>query len=71
MAVVVGFHCDIISCELARRGVLSGATKASGSGGVAVGVGVTRLVWTWSLIEGSFSGVLIAVGYGGGLLFDD
>jgi len=44
MAVVVGFHCDIISCELARRGVLSGATKASGSGVVAVGVGVTRLV---------------------------
>ena len=21
MAVVVGFHCDVISCELARRGV--------------------------------------------------
>ena len=25
MAVVVGFHCDVISCELARRGVRRGA----------------------------------------------
>jgi len=32
MAVVVGFHCDVISCEQARRGVRRVA--ASGSGGV-------------------------------------
>ena len=31
MVVVVGFHCDIISCELARRGLRRGATEASGS----------------------------------------
>ena len=34
MAVVVGFHCDFISCELAQRGVRRGAAEASGSGGV-------------------------------------
>jgi len=32
MAVVVGFHCDVISCELARRG----SAKTSCSGGVHV-----------------------------------
>jgi len=34
MVVVVGFHCDVISCELARRGRLRGAAEISGSGGV-------------------------------------
>jgi len=34
MALVVGFHCDVISRELARRGVRRGAGSASGSGGV-------------------------------------
>ena len=52
MAVVVGFHCDVISCNLARRGVRSGAAQPSGNGGVS-GVGaVTRSVWPWSLILG-------------------
>jgi len=32
MAVVVGFHGDVISCELARRGVRRVAAEASGSG---------------------------------------
>ena len=47
MATVVGFHRDIISCELARRGVWRGATEANGSGRVervsvtAWSVGVT------------------------------
>jgi len=30
MAVVVGFHCDVISCERVRRGVWHGAVEASG-----------------------------------------
>jgi len=34
MAVVVGLYYDLISCELARRGVRRGAAEASGSGGV-------------------------------------
>jgi len=34
MAVAEGFHCDVISCQLARRGVRHGATEASGSGGI-------------------------------------
>ena len=45
MAVVVGFHCDVISCELARRGVRRGAAgpaaavKSSACGrGNAVGL---------------------------------
>jgi len=40
MAVVVSFYCDIISYELARRGVRRGAAEASGSGGV-------QRVWAW------------------------
>jgi len=38
MAVVVDFRCDVISCELARRGLRRGAAEASG--------GVQR-VWAW------------------------
>ena len=34
MALVVGFHSDVIGCELARRGVWRGAAEGSGSGGV-------------------------------------
>jgi len=30
--VVVGFHCDIIGCELAQRGVLRGAAEANSIG---------------------------------------
>jgi len=32
MAVIVGIRCDVISCELAQRGVRRGAVKSSGSG---------------------------------------
>jgi len=41
IAVVAGFHCYIISYELARRGVRRGSVKVSGSGGV-------QRVWAWS-----------------------
>jgi len=34
MFVAVGFHCDVISRELAQRGVRRGAAEASSSGGV-------------------------------------
>ena len=34
LAVVVGFHCEVVSCRVARRGMRRGAAKASGSGGV-------------------------------------
>ena len=34
MAVVVGFHRDVISCELAWQGVQRGTVGTSGSGGV-------------------------------------
>ena len=45
MAIVVDFHCDVVSCELARRGVRRGAAGASGSGGVQrVWIAVTRSV---------------------------
>ena len=40
MAVVAGFHCDVISCEPARRVVRRGSVEASGSGGV-------QRVWAW------------------------
>ena len=42
--MAVGFQCDVIRCELARRGVRHGAThaaansSASGRGGNAVGL---------------------------------
>jgi len=29
LVVVVGFHCEVVSCELARRGVWRGAARAS------------------------------------------
>ena len=32
MAVLVGFRCDVISCELAQRGVRHGAAKSRGNG---------------------------------------
>jgi len=40
MTVVVGFRCDITSCELARRGVRRGVVGVGESGGV-------RRVWAW------------------------
>ena len=40
MDVVVGFHRDVINCELARRDVRRGAAEASGSCGV-------ERVWAW------------------------
>jgi len=33
MAVVVGFNCDVISCQLAWQGVQHRAAEASRSGG--------------------------------------
>jgi len=46
MAVKVGFHCDVISCELVRRGVRRGATEASRNGACGHGnaVGLTSVV---------------------------
>ena len=41
MAVVVGFHCDVVSCKLARRGVWRGAAEACGSG-------ADKRMWAWS-----------------------
>ena len=38
MVVVVGLHCDIISCKLARQGVRHG---------VAEGSGRVQHMWTW------------------------
>ena len=54
VAVVVGFHSDVISCELARRGEWGGASEVSDSGrssttGRGNAVGVTSI-----LIEDSF-----------------
>jgi len=40
MTVVVGFHRDVVSCELAWRAVRRGAVEVSGSGGV-------QRVWAW------------------------
>jgi len=54
MAVVLDFHCDVISCELARHRVRRGAAKVSGSGGVQHVGAVTRFVWPRSSIEGCF-----------------
>jgi len=34
MAVAEGFHRDVISCQLAWRGVRHGAAEANGSGGI-------------------------------------
>jgi len=40
MAIVVGFHCDVITCTLMLRGMRRCVTDASGSGGV-------QRVWAW------------------------
>jgi len=43
--VVVGFHCDIISCELEQRGVWNGAAAAeSGAHGRGNAVGLTLVL---------------------------
>ena len=42
-AVVVGFHCDVISCELAQQGMWCDAAEASGSGAVPHVAAVTWL----------------------------
>ena len=41
--MAVDFHCDVISCELAQRGVRCGVAEASGSGGDPPRVGVVTL----------------------------
>jgi len=39
VAVVVSFHCDVISCELSRRGAAEAAAQSSACGrGNAVGL---------------------------------
>jgi len=45
-SVVVGSHCDVIGCQLARRGVRRGAVEASGSDGVqrVWAVGLTSIL---------------------------
>jgi len=58
MAVVAGFHCDVISCELARRCVRRGAAEASRSSEAqrVCTVVVTRSFSPWSYsIAGSNS----------------
>ena len=41
MSVVVDFHCGVIGCQLARRGMRHGADGANCSGGGVQGV------WAW------------------------
>ena len=50
IAVVVGLHRNVISCESARRGVRRSMAEAGSSGGYQRG---TRSVWPRSLIQGS------------------
>jgi len=52
MAVVAGFHCDVISCQLARRGVRCGRGQRQRRIPARVGV-VTQSVWPWSFVAGS------------------
>ena len=58
MVVVVSFRCDVISCELAQRGVRYGVWRDRGQRqlGSAAHV-VTHSVWPRSFIEGSFSSI--------------
>ena len=47
VAVVVSFHCDVISCQLSRRGVRRGAAEAaaqSSACGRGNAVGVTSIM---------------------------
>ena len=46
VAVVVSFHCDVISCELSRRGVRRGAAEAgrSPARGRGNAVGLTSIM---------------------------
>ena len=44
MAVVVGFHCDVISCELARRGERPAAAVKSSACGCGNMVGLTFIL---------------------------
>jgi len=55
IAVVVDFHCDITSCELAWRGMLwhSWGQQQWWSQPSTLGM-ATQLVWPWYSIEGSF-----------------
>jgi len=59
MAVVGGSHCDVISCQLARRGVRRGVPDASYSGTVQHVRVVTRSVWPRSSTNGSYSLVFV------------
>jgi len=38
MAVVVGFRCDVISCELAREGVRRGTAEANININITLGI---------------------------------
>jgi len=60
VVVVADFHYDVISCKLARRGVLHGAAdEASGTGGVQHGglggrgnpVGLTSILDRWQFFQ--------------------
>ena len=54
MAVVVGFHCDVISCGLARRGVRRGVARSRPAAAAESGLG-TRSIWPLSSIEDNYS----------------
>ena len=51
--VIVGFHCDIISCDLARQGVRRGEAACGCPGGKRGQWRLTRSVWRRSYIDAS------------------
>jgi len=54
MAIVVGFQCDVVGCELAWRGLRRGAADTSGSGGV-------QRVWAWQRGLSDLESIIVSV----------
>ena len=54
MAIVVGFQCDVVGCELAGRGLRRGAAETSGSGGV-------QRVWAWQRGLSDLESIIVSV----------
>jgi len=51
MAVVVGFHCNVVSCELAWRGVQHGAAETTAAAAESSAYGRGNVVGLTSILD--------------------
>jgi len=51
MAVVVGFHCNVVSCELAWRGVQRGAAETTAAAAESSAYGRGNVVGLTSILD--------------------